>query len=176
MTGFTLLELLVVIVIIAILAGFVTLNINIRNTPKTVREEAQRIGLMMQLASDQAVYSRSQLGIRFHPQSYEFYFLTVDDKGAGNWEILEDQRLRFRETGEELVFQMDVSGLPIVLETLEDEQAGLEEDEAIKPHVMFLSNGEITPDYSIVVADKDERFRHQIYSGEELPVVVEQLE
>jgi len=51
--GFTLLELMVVIVIIAVLAGFVSVNLNIRNTPKTIREEAQRLGLLMQLASEQ---------------------------------------------------------------------------------------------------------------------------
>jgi len=41
---------------------------------------------------------------------------------------------------------------------------------------MFLSNGEIIPDFSVVVADTDARFRHQVYTGVELPVVVEQLE
>ncbi len=175
-SGFTLLELMVVIVIIAILAGFVTVNLSIKNTPKTIREEALRIGLLMELASDQAVYSRSQFGIRFHPESYEFYFLSVNDKGERVWEILADDRLAFRESSEQLVFQVDISGSPIVLETLEEERAGLGENEQLKPHVMFLSNGEFMPDFEVTVADTDERYRHRVYSGEEYPVEVEQIE
>jgi len=174
--GFTLLELMVVIVIIAILAGFVSVNLNIRNTPKTIREEAQRLGLLMQLASEQSVYSRAQLGIRFHPEDYEFYFLATDESGAQTWQVLEDERLRFRESIEELEFQVDISGVPVVLEPLDEELAGLPENSELRPHVMFLSNGEIIPDFSIELADSDARFRHQIFAGEELPVVVEQLE
>lgn len=174
--GFTLLELMVVIVIIAVLAGFVTVNLDLRNTPKTIREEATRLGLLMQIASEQSTYSKAQLGIRFHPEDYEFYFLAPDDKGNPTWQILEDKRLKFRGSQEELEFQVDLSGVPIVLETLEEELASLGEETELKPHVMFLSNGEIMPDFSIVVADGEARYRHQVYTGVELPIVVEQLE
>ena len=174
--GFTLLEIMVVIVIVAILAGFVTVNLDLRNTPKTIREEATRLGLLMQIASEQATYSKAQLGIRFHPEDYEFYFLAPDDKGNPVWQILEDRRLRFRDTREEMEFQVDISGVPIVLETLEEELAARVEDEELKPHIMFLSNGEIMPDFSVVVADGEARYRHQVYTGVEEPVVVEQLE
>jgi len=176
-SGFTLLEILVVIVIIAILAGFVTVNLDLRNTPKTIRDEAQRLGFLMQIASEQAVYAKAQLGVRFHPEDYEFYFLGADEEGAQSWQILDDERLRFRESNEEIEFQVDISGVPILLETLEDERAALtEEDPEIKPHIMFLSNGEIMPDFAITVADSEARFRHQVYTGVDLPVVVEQLE
>jgi len=113
----------------------------------------------MQLASEQSVYSRAQLGIRFHPEDYEFYFLAADESGEQTWQVLEDERLRFRESIEELEFQVD-----------------LPENSELRPHVMFLSNGEIIPDFSVILADTDARFRHQVYAGEELPVVVEQLE
>lgn len=175
--GFTLLELMVVIAIIAILAGFMTVNLNFKNTPKTIQQQALRLGLLMQEASDQAIYSRAQIGIRFHPESYEFYFLgTTEDGGPGAWEMLEDDKLRFKPVNETLVFQADISGLPIILETLEDEKAGLNEDEQIKPHIFFLSNGEIMPDFDIKVADEDERYRQRVFSGEEEPIVVERVE
>ena len=174
--GFTLLELMVVIVIVAVLAGFVTVNLDLRNTPKTIREEATRLGMLMQIASEQATYSKAQLGIRFHPEDYEFYFLAPDDKGNQVWQILEDQRLRFKGSQEELEFQVDISGVPVVLETLEEELAAQVENEELKPHVMFLSNGEIMPDFSITLSDAESRFRHQIFTGVDLPVVVEQIE
>ena len=84
--------------------------------------------------------------------------------------------MKFRGSQEELEFQVDLSGVPVLLETLEEELAALGEETELKPHVLFLSNGEIMPDFSVVVADSEARFRHQVYSGVELPVVVEQLE
>lgn len=174
--GFTLLELMVVIVIVSILAGFVAVNLDIRNTPKTIREEAQRLGLLMQLASEQAIYSRAQLGIRLHPENYEFYFLAPDEDGAQVWQPLEDERLRYRQSNEVIEYQVDIAGVPILLETLEEEQSGVTEDDDLKPHVLFLSNGEIIPDFAITIADEDSKYRHQVYSGIDLAVVVEQLE
>ena len=167
---------MVVIVIVAILAGFVTLNLNIKNTPKTIREQATRLGLLMQLASDQAIYSNQQLGLRLHPESYEFYILAAGEDGKAAWQIFDDGRLHYRPVDEKLTFKVDIAGIPIVLETLEEERASLGEDEVIKPHVMFLSNGEIQPDYAIVVADEEDRYRHRVFSGEELPVELEHLE
>ena len=165
-----------VIAIVAILTGFVVVNIDLRNTPKTIREESQRLGLLMQLASDQAIYSKIQFGIRFHPENYEFYFLGAQEGGEATWQLFEDERLRFRDGNEKLDFTVDIAGVPIVLETLEDELAGLSEEEALRPHILFLSNGEIIPDFAITVADTDGDFRHQVYTGVDLPVVVEQLE
>ncbi len=173
--GFTLIELLVVITIISILTGAVVININFQNPGTIVRDSARRTGLLMELAADQAVYSRQQMGIRFHPASYEFYILTADDAGNSSWQIIDDERLRYKEVPLEMEFQVDISGLPIVLEELTDELAEATDEDPIKPHVMFLSNGEIMPDFRIILADKDAEHRFVVETGEILPVVVESL-
>ena len=179
-SGFTLIELLVVIVIVAVMTTFVTVNLNIRNVGKAVRDESLRLGLLMQIASDQAIYSRAQFGIRFHPESYEFYQLIAgEDNSQATWQPVEDARLAMRPPKIETEFQVDIEGIPIVLETLAEEQEGLDAPDAepLKPHVLFLSNGEVMPEYKVVVADKEEgQYRHQVYSGEEEPIVVEALE
>lgn len=174
--GFTLIELLVVITIIAILTGAVVLNIEFRNKGKTIREVALRTGLLMELAADQAVYSRQQLGIRFHPASYEFFILSADDDGETSWTIIDDDRLRFRDVDEDIEIQVDISGLPIVLEELADELGQASDEDPLKPHVMFLSNGEFIPDFTIRIADVDGEYRYQVATGEVQPVVVERLE
>lgn len=174
--GFTLIELLVTITIVAILVGAVVLNIEFRNTAKTVRDVALRTGLIMQLAADQAVYARQQLGIRFHPSSYEFWALAAEEEGEEPvWQPFEDERLRYAAPKLPLEFRVDISGVPIVLEELADELADASEEDPLKPHVLFLSNGEIMPDFRIVVADPDDEYQHEIRSGEVLPIVVEQL-
>ncbi len=174
--GFTLIELLVTVTIISILVGAVVINIDFRNVGKSVRATAQRTGLLMDLAADQAVYSRQQFGIRFHPESYEFYILVENEEGDSTWELFEDGQLRFRAEDVPVEFQVDISGVPIVLEDLVTELAEATEEDPMKPHVIFLSNGEIIPDFRILISDLDGDYRYEVATGEILPVVVEQLE
>lgn len=174
--GFTLIELLVTITIVAILVGAVVLNIEFRNVGKSIQDTAVRTGLIMQLAADQAVYSRQQFGIRFHPTSYEFFILLEGDDDKSSWQLFDDERLQYRATGVETEFEVDISGVPIVLGELEAELAEATDEDPLKPHVLFLSNGEIMPDFRIVVSDPEGEFRHQVTSGEIKPIVVEKLE
>lgn len=174
--GFTLIEIMVVVAIIAIMAGAVVLKIDFQNVGVIVRDNAQRTRLLMILASDEAIYSRQQLGIRFHPNNYEFYILTKNEKsGQEVWQILEDDQLKFRDVSVTLEFQVDITGLPIVLEELEDEMANATEDDPIKPHVLFLSNGEMMPDFRVLIADQEGEHEHVISTGEVEPVVIEHL-
>lgn len=174
--GFTLIELLVTVTIISILVGAVMINIEFRNVSKSVRDTALRTGLLMELAADQAVYSRQQFGIRFHPGSYEFYILSEDEEGESTWEMFEDGQLRYRTEEVPMEFEVEISGLPIVLEELEEELEDATEEDPMKPHVIFLSNGEIIPDFRILISDLDGDYRYEVATGEVLPVVVEQLE
>lgn len=174
--GFTLIELLVTITIIAILVGAVVLNVEFRNVGKSVRDTANRTSLIMQLAADQAVYARQQFGIRFHPGSYEFYILAEDDKGEKSWEFFADERLMFRETGVAMEMQVDISGVPIVLEELIEELEAANDENPLKPHIMFLSNGEMIPDFRIVISDLDGEYRFEVAAGEIEPITVEKLD
>ena len=173
--GFTLIELLVTVAIISILVGAVVINIEFKNVGKSMHDTARRTSLLMQLASDQAVYSRQQFGMRFHPDSYGFYVLTTNEKDEQVWEMFEDEQLRFRTPAVALEFQVDISGLPIVLENMLDELKDATDEDPIKPHIIFLSNGEIMPDFRILISDQEGEFLYQVASGEILPVVVEQL-
>lgn len=175
-TGFTLIELLVTIAIVAILVGAVVLNIEFRNTGKIVGDTARRTSLIMDLAADQAVYGRQQFGIRFHPNSYEFWILAAEEEGDDpKWAPFDDERLRYDEPAIPLEFQVEISGMPIVLGELVEELEDATDEEPLKPHILFLSNGEIMPDFRVVVADIEGEFRYEVRSGEVLPIVVEQL-
>jgi len=176
--GFTLIELLVTIAIVAILVGAVVLNIEFRNVGKSVSDVARRTALIMDLAADQAVYARQQFGIRFHPNSYEFWILAAEEgEEEPSWTPFDDDRLRYdAPDGIEIEFQVDISGVPIVLENLIDELSDATDENPLKPHVLFLSNGEIMPDFRIVIGDADGEFRHEVRSGEVESIVVEQLE
>jgi len=174
--GFTLIELLVTVTIISILVGVVVINIEFRNVSKLMRDNAMRLGLQMELAADQAVYSRQQFGIRFHPESYEFYILSQSEKGEALWEIYEDKQMRFQNGDVVTDYEVDISGLPIVLAELEEEVADATAEDPLKPHVIFLSNGEIMPDFRIRMSDREGEARYEVATGEIQAVVVEELD
>lgn len=163
------------------------LNIEFRNPGTVVRDVARRTALVMELAADQAVYARQQFGIRFHPGSYEFWILAPEEGGGDEkegaeetseepvWQPFADERLRYAAPDIPIEFQVDISGVPVVLAPLEEELADASEEDPLKPHVLFLSNGEIMPDFRVIVADPDGRHRYELRSGEVEPLVLEQL-
>lgn len=90
--GFTLLELLVVIVIAGIMLGMVSFNA-MPGDRQIVQNEAQRVALLLQLARDEAIVRNRQ--VAFEADSERYRFLVRDDNG---WQpITDDDLLRERE-------------------------------------------------------------------------------
>lgn len=176
--GFTLIELLVTITIIAILTGAVLLSVDFRNVGVNVRDVTRRTALLMNLASDQAVYAGTQFGIRFHPESYEFWILAPPEKEGEEpeWQPFFDERLNYEAPDVPIEFQVEIADVPITLESFEDELGDATDEDPLKPHILFLSNGEVMPDFRIIVADAGGEYRWSISTGEVEPLVVEQLD
>src|SRR5262245_32128387 len=90
--GFTLLELLVVIVIAGITLGFISVSA-IPNERQALQDEAQRIALLMQLARDEAIVRNRP--IAFEAESERYRFLVREDN---DWQVIvNDDMLRERE-------------------------------------------------------------------------------
>ncbi|SMG02647.1 GspH/FimT family pseudopilin [Burkholderia singularis] len=89
--GFTLLEMLVVLVIAGILVG--AASITMRRNPRTdLREEAQRIAMLFETAGDEAqVRARP---ISWRPTDHGFVF---DVRTGDGWRALRDDLLRARD-------------------------------------------------------------------------------
>ena len=178
--GFTLIELLVTITIIAILTGAVLLTVDFRNVGTSVRDTARRTELLMELAADQAVYAGTQFGIRFHPESYEFWILAPAEEGEDGeadeeptWQPFFDERLNYAPPDVPIEFEVEISGVPIVLAPFEEEIGDSTDEDPLKPHVLFLSNGEVIPDFSVTISDSSGEYRHVIATGEIEPIVLE---
>ena len=90
--GFTLLELLVVMVIVGITLGFVSFNA-MPDERQGLQNDAQRIALLLQLARDEAIVRNRP--IAFEADSDRYRFLLHDDNV---WQALkQDDMLRERE-------------------------------------------------------------------------------
>lgn len=92
MRGFTLLELLAVMVIVGIVLGAVTLNA-MPDSQQVLREDARRVALLLQLAREEAIVRNRP--VAFEADAWHYRFLVSE----GNvWQALErDDLLRERE-------------------------------------------------------------------------------
>jgi general secretion pathway protein H len=90
--GFTLLELLVVMVIAGIMLGFVSFNA-MPSEQQALQGEAQRIALLMQLARDEAIVRNRPIAFEADAERYRFLL-----REENTWEVLtQDDMLRERE-------------------------------------------------------------------------------
>jgi general secretion pathway protein H len=131
--GFTLLELLAVVVIIAVTASLAVMSIGGGEDP--LEHEAARFVALADMAREEAIMQERELALRVMEDRYEFLVLRED-----GWQTIEGEGpLRPREMPEKTTLELSVEGEAYALEP-----APLDEDEAVTPQVYFLSSGETT--------------------------------
>ena len=142
--GFSLLELLVVIVIISILFTFTTLAIRGTSPEELIQTEAQRLDRLLQLALEEAILKGQEYGLEFKPDSYRFllYF-------ENTWQPLDnDDLLRERQLPQNMEFELEIEQIEVLVEK-DSADADKKAEEKPDPQVFILSSGEITPDFSV---------------------------
>ena len=133
--GFTLLELLLVILIIGIILSFAALSIG-RGNERAIEDEMRRLAGLIELAAQEATLESHELAVQFNGNKYEF--LTFEDN---KWErITNDDTFRARTLPKEMLLSVRIEDEPVKLGT-ETSQ----ETEAVLPRIYLLSSGEITP-------------------------------
>ncbi|MEQ6340860.1 MAG: type II secretion system minor pseudopilin GspH [Gammaproteobacteria bacterium] len=140
--GFTLLEILVVIVIIGIILSFASLSIG-RSTDRVVEEESRRLAGLITLAAQEAVMQSRELAVQFTPGGYEFVVFDKDQ-----WRrITGDDTLRARRLPDEVRLNINVEGEAVALGKTDADKS------ASQPRIYLLSSGEVTP-FQITLQNK----------------------
>ncbi|MEM7208139.1 MAG: prepilin-type N-terminal cleavage/methylation domain-containing protein [Pseudomonadota bacterium] len=182
--GFTLIELLVAVAIAATLSGVALLSINFGGADTQLRDEARRLFQLARIASDEAIFQTTEYGVRFTQSDYAFYTLISVESDTSQssfnssdsskktkrelrWQASTDSpHLRAREWPEDVEIEVYVEGLPIVLDEKRDEKAE-QKDEKLRPHLMFLSNGEVLPDVEVQLRSTESEKAWRIGIGED---------
>jgi general secretion pathway protein H len=158
--GFTLVEVLVVVLVVGLLFGFAILAINPGSRDARLEKEATRLWRLLLLAAEESLLQARELGVRVAESGYAFYVLE-----EGEWKVVAgDRRLREREFPEFVRPDVEIEGLRIVL----DESPG-----AAKPQIMMLSSGEMIPDFAIYLRDRETDRTYRLAPSEEMDVAMQ---
>lgn len=135
--GFTLVEILVVVVIVGILCAGALLAVGVTGDDRELETETERLAGLLNYAREQAELQTRELGLECKDHSYEF--LAFDPR-RGMWvNVEEDDTLRKRELPEGLRMRLVIEAREVVLSKPK------EKDEAKRqPHLMLFSNGDLT--------------------------------
>jgi general secretion pathway protein H len=147
--GFSLLELLVVIVILGIMVGMTVLSLGTLRAGDPAETEARRLNALLQLLTEEALIQGRDFGLEFFEDGYRFLSWDPD---SGLWSVVDDEAaLRRRTLPDGLRVALVVEGREVVTDP-EDKRRDRRQDE-ILPHVGVFSSGEFTPFELFLVAD-----------------------
>lgn len=134
--GFTLIEIMVVVLIIGIMVAGTVISVGVAHGDRELENQRDRILAVTDFVREQAALQNREFGIRAFRGGYEFL---VYDADTGLWRQVENERLTsVQKLPVGLSLELSVEGRRIILpaeEALPDELA---------PQVLLYSSGELS--------------------------------
>lgn len=151
--GFTLLELVVVLLLVGIILGLATITITARPADNVLKEEATRLHELTQLAAENAIIYGDVIGMLVGPREYGFVVAT-----EAGWQPLPDDVFRPRTLSDAFILELYGEGLADADNTLpvnaeDEDDASDDDDEPLNPQIVFLGTGEATPFETVLAHD-----------------------
>ncbi|MBN1237158.1 MAG: type II secretion system minor pseudopilin GspH [Gammaproteobacteria bacterium] len=142
--GFSLLELMVVVVIIGLFAGAAVLSMGLLGSDRDVEREAFRLRSLLTLLREEALMQSRDFGILFTDTGYRFYAYDYQMPG---WVVPAGENLFVEhDLDEALNVELRVEDRDLVLDPgFEADEGDEESEDGPEPQIMVLSSGEITP-------------------------------
>jgi len=153
--GFTLIEILVVLVIIAMLVSMATINTSHDGRYDELKNQSEKIKFQLMTASDVALFENKNLGVLFSKSEFQFYSYDIDLTKAANtapaagntaptpefsWQPYTVKNLKLEPLPESMSYSLEVEGQEVTLPYALKQDA-----DEISPNMYLLAAGEQTP-------------------------------
>jgi general secretion pathway protein H len=138
--GFTLVEILVVVVIMAIVISLAVLSIGVTGRDAQLDQEGRRIEALIDLLHERALLEGRDFGVKIQPNSYDFLvYDTIHDA----WRKFDlENQFRHRELPKGLSFQLQLDQHTVVLKADDKSSSGAA---LTAPQLAIAASGEGTP-------------------------------
>lgn len=177
MSGMTLIEVLIVIIIIGVLAGTVVLNVDINSPRQTLEREAQRLQLLLTAAAEQALLEGAEYGLQLGERGYRV--LTFDERER-QWRESEAPMFQLHRLPEPVNLALEMEdrvatpGEAAGEDTRLWQQQG-DETPGLRPHILMFSSGELTP-FAVYLGVEDGVWAFRISADGIQPIRLEKAE
>lgn len=138
--GFTLVEILVVVVIMAIVVSLAILSIGVTGRDSQLDDETRRIEGLVDILHERALLEGRDFGLRIEPTAYEF---AVYDPNRDRWLTMTDEsEFRRRTLPRGVSFQLELDAINVVLKAPDQ---NLSNGPPPPPQIAIAASGEGTP-------------------------------
>jgi general secretion pathway protein H len=146
--GFTLVEILVVVVIMAVVISLAVLSIGVTGRDNQLDQEGRRVEALIDLLHERAVLEGRDFGVIIQPNAYDFL---VYDTIRDQWlKFDEENEYRHRDLPKGVSFQLQLDQQTVVLKAPDKALSG---GPLQQPQLAIAASGEGTPFRLILVRD-----------------------
>lgn len=131
--GFTLIEILVVLLIVSIMSGVVLVKLPGFAQTADFDAESRRLKILLDLVREESIVQASEFGFKPTPSGYAFF---IYNEGAQKWFEYEQAPFRPRTLPGEIALDLSIEGERLSLSIAR---------EGSVPPLLLLSSGEVTP-------------------------------
>nr|WP_298727509.1 type II secretion system minor pseudopilin GspH [uncultured Steroidobacter sp.] len=142
-SGFTLLELLVVLVVIGVMVSVAVLSFGVLGRDRQSEDESRRFWTVLRQAREEGEMQVEDLGVFVSTGAYEY--LRYDSR-KNEWQPIDgDELFAPRQLPEGLRFRLRLESREVVLKPNLPQRGDKDENQRNPPHIMVLSSGDVSP-------------------------------